>query len=93
MAEKKNKETQLKNKNETKIYIGPSIKKYGLSSGAIYKGELPENVKEAIKEYKEIEILFIPVDTNLALKKRNLKTPGTKENIIYKALLKKIGGK
>lgn len=96
MADKKIKEAQIKIENKTteiRMYLGPAVKKYGIQSGTVYRGELPANVKEAIKEYKELEMLFVNVNEKLAIKKLNLKQSGTKENISYKTLLKKLGGK
>ena len=91
MAEKKQKE--IKDKPVKQMYIGPSIKKYGLNSGTIFEGEHPNNVKAAKEEYPEIISLFINVNKDFPLKKTNVKTPGTKENVLYKAILKKLGGK
>ena len=75
-----------------KMYIGPNIAKFGIASGTIYNG-YPENVKAAIKEYKEIESLFIAIDDNFPTKKGNIKISGTRENILYKKIKELIGGK
>lgn len=75
-----------------RMYIGPNIGKFGIASGTIYNG-YPENVKAAIKEYKEIEALFIVIDDKFPTKKGNIKISGTKENILYKKIKELIGGK
>lgn len=95
MAEKKVKEAQLKTEKISikQMYIGPSIKKYGIASGTIYDGEFPSNMAEAVKEFPEIKFLFVNIDKELAYKKSNLNKKGTKENITFKAILKKLGGK
>lgn len=91
MAEKKIKKEP--EKTFLKMYIGPAIRKYGLTPGTIYEGISLGNVQAAIEKYPEIKELFVDVDNNFAKNKDNVKVSGTKENIFYKKLLKKLGGK
>lgn len=92
MAEKKSKEKQKEPEKVLKMYAGPSIRKYGLVSGTVYI-DFPTNVEEAIKEYPEIKSLFILVDKDFAKNKEKFKTSGSKENLILKRILEKLGGK
>lgn len=75
------------------IYIGPTIKKYGLNSGNIFIGSLSENVQETLKEFPILKELFVPINEDFPLIKKNLKIEGTKENILYKKIIKELGGK
>lgn len=94
MADKKakSKEPEKAIEKSSKMYLGPAIKKYGINNGVIYLGEFPVNVKKAIEEYPEIKELFIEVDNNFYKNKGNVNKVGTKENIFFKKLLKKLGG-
>lgn len=91
MAEKKVKKEP--EKAFLKMYIGPAIRKYGLISGTVYEDLSLGNVQAAIEDYPEIKELFINIDNNFAKNKNNIKISGTKENVFYKKLLKKLGGK
>lgn len=91
MAEKKVKKES--EKTFLKMYIGPAIRKYGLTPGTIYEDISLGNVQTAIENYPEIKELFINIDNNFAKNKNNIKVSGTKENVFYKKLLKKLGGK
>lgn len=75
------------------IYIGPTIKKYGLNSGNIFIGSLSINIQETLKKFPILKELFVPIDENFPLIKKNIKTEGTKENILYKKIIKELGGK
>lgn len=95
MAEKKVKskeDEKVENKKVSKMYLGPSIKKYGINSGSVYQGEFPSNVKKAIEEYPEIKELFVEIDNNFYKNKGNINKTGTRENIFLKKLMKKLGG-
>lgn len=92
MAEKKTKEKVKETVTAVpKMYIGPSIRKYGLIPGTIYTG-FTGNVEAAVKEYPEITSLFVAVDKDFVKNKEKIKTKGTKENLILKRLVKKVGG-
>lgn len=75
------------------IYIGPTIKKYGLNSGNIFIGSLSINIQETLKKFPILKELFVPIDENFPLIKKNIKIEGTKENILYKKIIKELGGK
>lgn len=91
MAERKMKKEP--EKTFLKMYIGPAIKKYGLTPGTVYENISCGNVQAAIENYPEIKELFINIDNDFAKNKNNINISGTKENIFYKKLLKKLGGK
>ena len=42
------------------IYIGPTIKKYGLNSGNIFIGSLSINIQETLKKFPILKELFVP---------------------------------
>lgn len=79
-------------KDIPKIYLGPTISKYGLTSGTTFI-ELSDNIKEVINEYPEISALFLSIDEKFAENKENIKKEGSRENILFKKILKKLGGK
>lgn len=75
------------------IYIGPTIKKYGLNSGNIFIGSLSINIQETLKKFPILKELFVPINEDFPLIKKNIKIEGTKENILYKKIIKELGGK
>lgn len=75
------------------IYIGPTIKKYGLNSGNIFIGSLSINIQETLKKFPILKELFVPINEDFPIVKKNLKIEGTKENILYKKIIKELGGK
>lgn len=93
MAEKKEKAKEIVKEKASKIYLGPSIRKYGLMTNTVYLGDFPLNVENAIKEFPEITSLFIEINSEFALKKGNIVRAGTRENILFNRILKKLGGK
>ncbi|MCF2639390.1 MAG: hypothetical protein SOR11_07390 [Fusobacterium sp.] len=93
MAERKEKAKEIVKEKASKIYLGPSIRKYGLMTNTVYLGDFPSNVEEAIKEFPEIAPLFIEINSEFALKKGNIVKAGTRENILFNKILKKLGGK
>lgn len=77
-----------KKKDIPEIYIGPTIKKYGLNSGSIFVGNLPANIQDALEKFPIVKELFVPVDEYFSMAKKNLKKEGTRENILYKKIIK-----
>ena len=90
-------ESKLKKQPENiilkRMYVGPVIKKYGLTTGTVYEDINVGNIKTAIEKYPEIKELFVEIDKDFAKNKGNINILGTRENIFYKKLLKKLGGK
>lgn len=93
MAEKKEKAKEIVKEKTSKMYLGPSIRKYGLLTNTVYLGDFPSNIEEAIKEFPEIAPLFVEINSEFAIKKGNVVKTGTKENILFNRILKKLGGK
>lgn len=86
MGKKETKEEAFKT-----MYLGPSIKQYGLVPGVVYES-YPVNVTQALKDHPDIKNLMFPVDQNLLKVKANIKTKGTREYILYNILKKELGG-
>ena len=83
----------VKTQEESKvIYLGPTIKEFGLSNGSIYDG-FTNNVKVALEKYPKLKNLIFPVNSNLGNIKSNLLKSGTKESILFNSLKKELGGK
>lgn len=79
-------------KIEKKMYLGPNLKKYGITTGQIYEGE-HSNVKDAISKIKGLDNLFVKIDKDFPKVKERFTQKGTKENILYNEVLKQLGGK
>lgn len=77
---------------ETVMYIGPDIRKHGLSKGVVVKGNFEERYASVIKEYPVVKNLFVKVDNNLGEKKKNLLVRGTAENVVFEKIKSLIGG-
>ena len=56
------------------IYIGPTIKKYGLNSGNIFIGSLSINIQETLKKFPILKELFVPINEDFPIVKKNLKS-------------------
>ena len=93
MAERKEKPKEIVKEKVSKMYLGPSIRKYGLTTNTVYLGDFPSNVEDAIKEFPEITSLFLEVNSEFALNKGKVVKTGTRENILFNRILKKLGGK
>lgn len=89
---KQNKVEEKVKKIEKKMYLGPTIKKYGLTTGQIYEGE-HSNVKSAILKIKGLNTMFVKIDKDFSKTKDRFSQKGTKENILYNEILKQLGGK
>ena len=77
-----------KRKDIPEIYIGPTMKKYGLNSGSVFVGNLPANIQDALEKFPIVKELFVPADENFPVVKKNLKEEGTRVNILYKKIIK-----
>lgn len=79
-------------KKYSKMYLGPTIGKYGLQNGAVIIGDMKTLYGNAIKEIPELEKLFVNVDKDLALKKGAIFQKGTNENFYYSKVIEKLTG-
>ena len=93
MAERKEKPKEIVKEKVSKMYLGPAIRKYGLTTNTVYLGDFPSNVEDAIKEFPEITSLFLEINSEFALNKGKVVKTGTRENILFNRILKKLGGK
>lgn len=86
---------KIENKEEkkySKMYLGPTVGKYGLQNGSVIIGDVKTLYESAIKEIPELENLFVNVDKDLALKKGAIFQKGTNENFYYSKVLEKLTG-
>ena len=74
-------------KIEKKMYLGPNLKKYGITTGQIYEGEHSNG------KIKGLDNLFVKIDKDFPKVKERFTQKGTKENILYNEVLKQLGGK
>lgn len=77
---KKNNNTNIE--TQLVIYCGPNIPKYGLVQFAVYKGEMPANVKEAIAKIEEINKVMVPIPKLNAFR-RELARKGSEAHRLY----------
>ena len=48
--------------SEIKIYVGPSLYRWGLHHGSTYTGGLPATVQAAVEKCPAVRDLIVPVD-------------------------------
>lgn len=89
--EKKEKKEEKKETTTPLIYLGPNLNKFGIINGQVYIGK-SEIIKTALNEYPEAKTLFVIVDENLSLTKKQIRTPGTVENILFNKVKDKVNG-
>lgn len=77
--------------NKIYIWIGPGVKKVGLSRNTIFKGKFPQHIGDFLEEYKTSG-LMIPVG-KLSIVNRNRKDKGNLYDELEKRLIQKLGGK
>lgn len=85
------KAVENENSPEVHIYYGPTIRKVGLRQFAVYRGDLPKNIKKLFENEPILKALFIkPVE--LPRVRHNLKIPGTREHQLYLNVLESMEG-
>lgn len=83
------KKMNQKNTDGTIIYIGPSY--YGtIQTNTAIRGNLSSKVERLLEKKPYLNGLFVPAK-GLAAARKELKTPGTEKNILYKRAEKEIG--
>jgi hypothetical protein len=80
MAEKKQKIS-----GEQVIYIGPSLGRGRLLANTVFRGGVPEHLKDLRENYPELDNLMVPVAEHMTRVAR-IKQPGTAEQLAFKAL-------
>lgn len=93
MAKLKKEEIDAIKEKKALMYIGPTLFNEGLSTGTVVRGEFDARMNSIFEKYQMIEHLFIPVDKDLGIMKRNVKIKGTIEHTIYNKVLETMGGK
>lgn len=81
MLRKNIKDTEKK----TMIYLGPTILGV-ITENSIFKGNLPEKIKNTIKEIPVMRSLFVPIE-NLISAKKELKENNSAKSICYNKML------
>lgn len=76
MVKKEDKTVQTKRL----IYIGPTLRAYGIIQNTVYIGDIKTKFKDAIEKYPHITRLFVPLD-KLGTARQNMAVRGTPENI------------
>ena len=59
---------------ERRIYIGPSLPRWGLHFGMVFSGDFPASISEAMKKCPGIGGLIVPVSKTTASRAAALKT-------------------
>lgn len=80
---------KITKKRETVVYCGPDIPHVARSFTAY--AEIPEALSEQIAKCPTISALIVPI-SKMAETRRALKTPGTREAILYGHIQKFIQG-
>ncbi len=70
-------------KNQRYIYLGPNHPKALVVNATIFKGGIPQNVKEILDKYPSAKALLIPVE-NTAKIMQELRQANTASTILYK---------
>ncbi|MGL4566920.1 MAG: hypothetical protein ACRCU6_00160 [Fusobacteriaceae bacterium] len=87
------KEIDVAVENKARMYIGPNLVNEGLTNGTVVRGEFDNRMQSIVEKYPLIKYLFVVVDKDLAVMKRNITIKGTMENTIFNKVLETIGGK
>lgn len=62
------------------VYIGATLRAYGIIQNTVYIGDIKTKFKDAIEKYPHIMRLFVPLD-KLGTARQNMAVRGTPENI------------
>ncbi len=79
---------KLKKKIST-FYIGPAVQRGILDKGAIFRGDLPEEVEKLKEKYKSIVPLFVSEDEYVTAL-NEVDQPGTITNILFNKALEEV---
>lgn len=81
--EEKVETVENKEKFETVIYCGPTLRKVDLRSNQVFNNGIPKLYETAMKECPAVRSLFVPVK-NLTKVQAALTNSGSPESILYK---------
>jgi hypothetical protein len=79
----------LSEKIDQFIYIGPTFRRGGLKTGSIFRGGLPQNVVDLIREYPPLQELFV-APANLPKKRFELRLKNSRTSLIFESVKKWI---
>lgn len=89
--ESETQDLQAKSHEEIHImYCGPNIYKFGLFQYQVFIGGYTHGVKDAMREYPEIEKLSVPVSEVDSFRAKIAKK-GTAENLWYETVKRRLG--
>ena len=86
---KKIEEPKEKKKKESIFYVGPGIQRGILDKGAVFIGDLPEEVEKLKKTYPSIVPLFVSEDEYVTAF-NEINQPGTVINILFNKALEEV---
>lgn len=78
-----------KKKKISTFYIGPGIQRGVLDKGAIFRGDLPEEVKKLKEKYPSIIPMFVSED-DYVKSLNEIDQPGTITNILFNKALEEV---
>jgi len=87
--ETKKKETEKPKQKKSTFYIGPGVQRGILDKGAIFRGDLPEEVEKLKEKYPSISPLFVSEDEYVTAL-NEIDQPGTITNILFNKALEEV---
>jgi len=87
--ETKKKETEKSKQKKSTFYIGPGVQRGILDKGAIFRGDLPEEVEKLKEKYPSISPLFVSEEEYVTAL-NEIDQPGTITNILFNKALEEV---
>lgn len=76
----------------TRVYVGPSVQRLGLSQYAIFQGGIPRHLKQEQERHPALASLFVPV-SRLARAREDLKDPTSALSVLRDQFISQLSGK
>ncbi len=76
----------------TRVYVGPSVQRLGLSQYAIFQGGIPGHLKQEQERHPALASLFVPV-SRLARAREELKDPTSALSVLRDQFISQLSGK
>ena len=73
-------------KREQLIYIGPNVPGGMLQRYQVFRGGIPEHVKQIVEKCPAVKSLFVPVD-GFAAAEQEISKAGSANNALFKEIL------
>ena len=73
-------------KREQLIYIGPNVPGGMLQRYQVFRGGIPEHVKQIVEKCPAVKSLFVPVD-GFAAAEQEISRAGSANNALFKEIL------